>query len=364
MSLLRKALMALSVLALGSAAQAQEMSDGQYATGMRTLLPASFNSMFGNDQAPAAGCASCAPGCDTGCQHARVGVFGDYLFMRLRNNDISYAQPVNGLGPQALPTGPLAQVSQDYQSGFRAGFWFAPMELLTVRAQYWSWDGNSSNSSTVPDGSIFQALTTHPSTDNTALDSLVASGTVKNEVRIIDIDGLVKVVDCGPWTVQGVGGIRYARLNQTFQGNYEILGATQVETNSDFRGIGPRVGIESEVRVRGGLGAYGKGSVSFLLGEFSTEYDQQNVFQGTLATSAFKQDRLVTNVDLELGISWSSCNDRFRISGGYLIQSWSNVVSSNGLIEAVQQNAFTTNRNNLRDTIIFDGFVVHAELRF
>lgn len=366
MSLLRKAMMAASVLALGSAVSAQDMGDSHYTTGMRTMLPVSFNSMFGNEAvaAPGVGCSSCTTACDTGCHHARVGVFGDFLYLRMSNGDIPYAQPVNGLGPQALPTGPLSVVSPGYDTGFRAGFTFTPMELLTIRATYWSWDATSTNVTEVTDGSIFQALTTHPGTENTAIDSLAAGANISHQIRIIDVDGLVKLVDCGPWTLQGVAGVRWAKLNQHFLAGYTILESTTVETKSDFEGIGPRVGLEGEVRVKGGLGFYGKGNVSFLLGDFATSYDQNNIFQGLLASQSFSQNRLVTNLDLELGVTWASCNDRLRISGGYLIQSWSNVISTNGLIDATRQNAFTQNRDNLRDTLIFDGFVVHAELRF
>lgn len=361
MSLLRKALMALSVCAMGSVTYAQDMGDSNYATGMRTLLPAGF---FMHDQSAQAGCATCNTGCASDCNYKKVGVFGDYLYMRLRNGDVPYALPVDGLGPQALPTGDVATVNPIYDSGFRAGVWFAPMELFAVRATFLSWDSSATSTVDVADGSILRALTTHPSTDNTALDSLSATAELRNDLRIIDVDGVVRLVDCGPWTVNGVAGARYARLRQFFQANYLILGDTQVNTSSEFEGIGPRFGLETEVWIKGGLGFYGKGSLSLLLGDFNTTYTQANVFQEQLVSTGFKQSRLVPNVELELGVTWTSCNDRLRLSAGYMISSWSNVVSTNDLIDAVQNGTFHQNKGNLRDTLVFDSLVGHIEVRF
>lgn len=362
MSLFRKAMMALSVCTLGSVSYAQDMGDANYATGLRTLLPASY--MMHGDQA-ASNCAPCGTvGCDKGCNYAHVGIFGDYLFMRMRNSDVPYAIPVDGLGPQALPVGNVGMVTPYYEQGFRVGAWIAPMELLTIRGQYLSWNSDSNNNISATDGSILRALTTHPSSDNAALDSLTATAELKNEVRIFDVDGLVQLVSCGAWTVQGVGGFRYAQLRQNFQANYTILGDTQVDTSTYFRGIGPRIGLESECWIKGGLGVYGKGHLSFLLGEVDTTYQQQNIFQAQLVNTGFEQSRLVTNLDLEMGVSWTGCNDHLKVSLGYLISSWGNMVSTNGLIESVQTGTFHQNRNNLRDTLIYDSIVAHVELRF
>ncbi len=361
MSLLRKTLMALSVCTLGSVAQAQDTGDINYATGLRTLLPASF---LTHDQSSSTG-ASCASGaCDQGCHSAQAGIFGDFLYMRMRNGDVPYALPVDGLGPQALPVGNVGMVSPFYETGFRVGAWVSPMELLTIRGQYLSWNSDSHDSISAPDGSILQALTTHPSTDNAALDSLTASAEIKNQLRIFDVDGLVRLVSCGPWTVQGVGGLRYAQLRQDFQANYSILGDTQVNTSSYFQGFGPRLGVETDCWIKGGLGVYGKGYVNFLVGDFTASYEQQNVFQAQLASTGFKEARLVTNLELETGVSWTGFNDHLRVSVGYMITSWSNMVSTNDLIDAVQTSTFNQNRNNLRDTLIIDSFVARLELRF
>lgn len=365
MSLLRKALMALSVCALGSALQAQDTGDVNYATGMRTLLPASFMMNGHEHGAATTNCASCNTGtCDQGCRYAQVGVFGDYLYMRMRNGDVPYAQPVDGLGPQALPVGNVGVVTPFYEQGFRVGAWIAPMELLTIRGQYLSWNSDSRDSISTPDGSILKALTTHPSTDNAALDSLSATAEIKNELRIYDLDGLVRLVSCGPWTVQGVGGIRYAQLRQNFQANYTILGDTQVNTSSYFQGIGPRVGVESDCWIKGGLAAYGKAYVNFLLGDVTTEYSQRNLFQEQLANTGLRETRLVTNVELELGVSYSCCCDHLRLSAGYMISSWSNMVTTGSLVDSVQNNTFNQNRTNLRDTLILDSIVARVEVRF
>ena len=90
MSLLRKALMALSVCALGSALYAQDMGDSNYATGMRTLLPVGFMT-HGHDHGVATtNCASCNTGtCDQGCNYAKAGIFGDILCARMAKRGVT-----------------------------------------------------------------------------------------------------------------------------------------------------------------------------------------------------------------------------------------------------------------------------------
>jgi hypothetical protein len=316
------------------------------------------------NQAAAPGCNPCGACCDKGCNYPRVGLFGEFMYLKMHNADVPYAQSVDGLGDQALPTGPIGQVETQYRPAYRFGLWFSPMELLTIRAQYFFYTSNASSDIAAPDGDILRSLVTHPNTANDAIDSLTANASVHNELRLIDVDALVRIADCGPFTLYGVGGLRFAELKQEFHGQFSILGTTDVVTHSNFDGAGPRLGLEGQVWVCGGFGVYGKGALNLIVGDFRSSYHQENSFQNLLVDTGFNKSRVVPNLELEVGASWCGCNDHVRISGGYLISSWSNVVSTNDLIDAVQQNAFTQNRENLKDTVIFDGFVVRLEVRF
>jgi len=65
----------------------------------------------------------------------------------------------------------------------------------------------------------------------------------------------------------------------------------------------------------------------------------------------------VSILDLELGIGWSTPGGRLRMTGGYMVNSWFNTVTTADFIGAVQRNDFT----DLDDTLTFDGLVVRAE---
>lgn len=366
MNLLRKAFMSIAVVALGVSAQAQDLGIariGDQAAPTPANVMAVGGFAWGSDGAQNS-CNPCDACCDRGCHYPRVGLFGEFLYLKMHNADVPYAQSVDGLGDQALPTGPVGQVQTQYRPAYRFGVWFNPMELLTIRAQYLNYESNAHSDIAAADGDILRSLVTHPNTANNALDSLTAAASVHNELRLIDVDALVRLSDCGAFTLYGLGGVRFAELNQEFHGQFNILGTTDVFTHSNFDGAGPRLGLEGEARVNHCLSVYGKTALSLIIGDFRTSYLQQNVFQDQLVSTGFNKSRVVPNWDLEVGASWIGCNDHVRVSGGYLISTWSNVVSTNDLIEAVQQGAFTQNRDNLKDTVIFDGFVVRLEVRF
>jgi hypothetical protein len=368
MNLLRRALMSLAIIALGASAQGQDIGVahiGDQPTSFAGLMPVGSFVWSDGNQAATPGCNPCGPCCnDKGCNYARFGLFGEILYMKMHNADVPYAQSVDGLGDQALPTSAIGQVDTQYRPAYRFGLWFSPMELLAVRAQYLNYTSNGSNDLTAPDGDILRSLVTHPNTANDAIDSLTANASVHNELKLIDVDALVRISDCGAFTLYGVGGVRFAELKQEFHGQFSILGTTDVITHSNFDGAGPRLGLEGQAWVCGGFGVYGKTALNLLIGDFRTSYHQENTFQNLLVDTGFTKSRVVPNLELEVGGSWCGCCDHVRISAGYLISSWSNVVSTNGLIDAVQQNAFTQNRENLKDTVIFDGFVVRLEVRF
>jgi len=109
MNLLRKALMSLTVIALGASAQAQDIGVariGDQATPFPAgLLPVgSFVWGDTTNQGPAAGCGQC---CDKGCHYPRVGLFGEFLYMKMHNADVPYAQSVDGLGVRRCALRPI-----------------------------------------------------------------------------------------------------------------------------------------------------------------------------------------------------------------------------------------------------------------
>jgi hypothetical protein len=135
---------------------------------------------------------------------------------------------------------------------------------------------------------------------------------------------------------------------------------TTVNTDIQFDGIGMRLGLQGErFFPSSGLFVYGTGGTNILFGEFDATYLQ--VTNGvTTASTAWNAGRVVPVVDLELGAGWLGMNRHLRLSAGYRVSTWFNVVKTEDWIWAVQNNDF----RNLDGTLTFDGLVTRAEWLF
>jgi hypothetical protein len=227
---------------------------------------------------------------------------------------------------------------------------------------YTRFDGDESERVDANNTSLIRSLVTHPATLNQAFDSLSATATHSIKFDQLDATGSLPVYTCDAVQITALTGIRWGRLEQNFNSEFSILGRTTVDTSVDFDGVGPQIGLGSEVNVGGGLIAYGKGMASFLVGKSKGDYRQENEFAGVLAETGFDKTRIVPVLELELGIGWQS--EHFRATLGYTIINWRNLVTTNGFIQSVQEANFTTNRDNLRDGITFDGLTARLEVRW
>jgi hypothetical protein len=137
-----------------------------------------------------------------------------------------------------------------------------------------------------------------------------------------------------------------------------------VDTQIGFEGGGIRLGLDGERRACGsGWMIYGNGAASFVGGVFHADYQQHDNFLGTVANTGWKEDRIISILDLELGIGWVSPCGRFRFTGGYMISAWLNVLGTGDFIQAVQNNT-SSRSTDLTNAMTFDGLVTRVEYRF
>lgn len=97
-----------------------------------------------------------------------------------------------------------------------------------------------------------------------------------------------------------------------------------------------------------------------MVGEFKADYQQTNTFNGVEAFTNWSAGRIVPALELEIGVGWVGPRRRLRISGGYAVQTWFNVVKTEEFIGAVQSHNF----DSLSDVLTFDGLVARAEWQF
>lgn len=298
----------------------------------------------------------------------RHAIFGEFLYMRPRNAEVAYALPISGpvapiLGNE-VPVGAVAIVDPDYDIAFRAGFNLALDKGSSLVAQYTRLKSETSSSATVVAPTILRPLVTHPLGANAASDTLDASATQDIDLDRFDIDFRSLMFGCecaSSYAINYIIGAEYGKLDQRFDSSFITLGTTTVDTRVDFSGIGMRFGLTGErFWPHSGAFVYGSGVSNFLFGDFDAFYTQTNSFNGVVAATSWTGGRIVPILDFEVGAGWLLVNRQLRLSAGYRINTWFNIVKTDEWINAVQANEFT----NMDGTMTFDGLVARAEWMF
>ena len=310
---------------------------------------------------------SCEPECCVNCwefwEH-RNAVWGEFLYLRPRGADVTYATPVDGTLATSVPVGPQAVAAFGYDAGFRVGGAWAIDRCSSFTANYMWYQADTSDSVSLPGGGSFlRADTVHPSTVNVAADSLSAQALYNFNLQSVDVNYKALLWHGDDFAVNYLFGLRYARIEQQFGATYSILGTTNVNTNVDFNGFGPRIGFEGE-RLLGdcGLLVYSKGSVNFLFGSNSADYLQRNIFTGIQAQTSLRETRIVTVPEFELGTGWQTCDGCFRITAGYYVSAWFNMMTTPEYLSTVRENPNSFERQV--KTLTLDGLCLRAEWRF
>lgn len=298
----------------------------------------------------------------------RTSVFGEFLYIRPRDAEVSYALPIDGpvapvLGNE-VPVGPVALVDPGYDIAFRAGLNFALDQGSSIAAQYTRLSSETQNAATVTAPTVLRSLVSHPLGANAASDTLDAAASLNIYLDQIDVDfrSLCFGCECNcAYAVNYLVGANYASLDQEFGSSFVTIGTTNVNTDIQFNGVGMRFGLQGErFWPSREIFVYGTGVTNFMFGEFDATYAQVNSFNGTEAATSWTAGRIVPVLDFEVGAGWLGVNRHLRLSAGYRVSTWFNVVKTEDWIWAVQNHDF----RNLDGTLTFDGLVGRAEWLF
>jgi len=309
------------------------------------------------------GCSSC---CATKlCAWPKWQFFAEALYMRARDAEVVYGVPFNG--PVTSPPDPPIQVGRtgvvdfDYEPAFRVGYSGAVGDCATVGVTYSYFQAATADDIHTQAPYVIRSMVAHPSTLAAASDGLDAVAQFSMDYDLIDAD-YRRVFSCSPLhTMNYLVGARYANLNQDFSSQYAVNGLETVTTNINFEGGGIRLGLEGERYARcSGWMIYGNAAASFVAGEFRGQYAQGQAFDASVVDTSWKAGRIVSMLDLEVGVGWTSCSGRLRMTAGYFVSGWFNTVKTDEFIQAVKTNNFI----DLGDRLTFDGLSVRGELRF
>ena len=321
----------------------------------------------------ACSCGECSAGacgqccCDPCCCGPKWFAFGDYLYMRARDAEVAYAVPIDG--PVNNPDdpkfqiGPTAVADFDYESAFRAGFGVGLGNMMSVGVTYTSFDTDTSSSTSVLPGDLIHTLVSHRDTDTADQQFLSAAADYSMDFDLVDVD-FRRVVSCGcGHQITCLLGARYAGLQQDFLADFGVPNEQEiVTTDVHFDGGGIRLGLDAEwYGCNRRCFVYGRSAASFVAGQFKASYTQEDLFAQQVIYTDWQAGRIVTMLDLEVGIGLSSRNGRVRASVGYMVSGWFNTVNTDEFIKAV---AVTSDFTGLNNSMSFDGAVARAEIRF
>jgi hypothetical protein len=287
-------------------------------------------------------------------------VFGDYLYWNVHGADVPYAQPFDGVIPGlSVPRGPVAVASPKFNSGFRAG---GGMVFDNGNSGFFGtftyFRDNRHTDTAAPDPFVLHNFLAFPNTASSAVDSLSASVDYHIQLYMADFDYKCAIVNNQHLYLNWLAGIRYAHLDQNLSSNFFVTGATSVNSDINFDGIGPRFGLDGRYQVCGGLYGYAQGIVDLLFGQFRGNYTETNVFTGLVGQTSINANRVVPILELEMGLGWQSAQGGFRVQGGYYVGSWFNTITTSSFASSIGATNFTTNGNNFRDNMTFDGLVL------
>jgi len=297
----------------------------------------------------------------------RTSVFGEFLYLRPRDAEVAYALTVeDGDGD---PAGPLAVVDPEYEPAFRVGGNWAIADGNSIAAQYTRLQSESASAAAAGAGTELLSLVSLPEGPLEDTDAVNASALLNIDLDLIDLDfrGLLAGCECSNYAfaVNYFAGVQYAMLDQEFRARFvDDDDSVTVDSAIRFDGVGMRLGLQGErFFPASGVFVYGNGTTNVLFGEFDANFRQVEVEALVTEVEGFTSwnaGRVVPVVDLELGAGWLGVNRHLRLSAGYRVSAWFNVVKTEDWIWAVQNQDF----RNLDGTLTFDGLVGRAEWLF
>ena len=315
-------------------------------------------------------CGHCCPSrCSTGrCLH-RSGIFSEFLYWKASGADVSYGVPQDGIGGiGTVPVGDVGVLDFDHEASFRVGFNLALNCQSSVSVAYTKFETNTDHVLFIPPPFVIQPLVMAPGTFNAGFTAQVAVAETSLEMDSLDVEYRAVLTSCSKYHVNFLAGARYAELDQSLGSVFLFAppdGTTFVFSELDFEGAGLRIGLDGErfILPRMGISVYGKAVGGVLGGEFRGTYAQINQFNGTEAFTTWEDARLVPIGEAEVGFRWANRRDSLRLSVGYYVGMWGNMVTTPEWIEAVQGLNFVDISRDSSDSIRFDGLVARAELR-
>jgi len=305
-------------------------------------------------------------------QHGGLKVGIDALYLRPANSDLNYATNVifsNGPGPGSQYHG---DIDPSYDWGFYAqiGYLFpCTGNDLTLGYTYLHSDDADSIVAPVPVFSFLGVTAVLPSGQifGTAFGS--GEGKAKFSLNAVDLEGGQRFTS-GAYDMRMFTGLRYANINdelQIFGGPLSsggVLSGTEV-FKSQFRGIGPRIGVDSRYCLSSGFGIDGNLSAALLVGQVDSHYDSNLVIATSTPPTILRfeakngsENRVIPMLEAKLGVDYTylmdcRCKSSLTFEAGYQATSYFNAADHVRVADPNDIGSFAY--QNSTSDVAFDG---------
>ena len=287
------------------------------------------------------------------------GVYADVEFLYLK----PYRRALDfGIVSPALTNDPEGSIQSDpwhSRAAFRVGAGYRmPEDGWDVGFFYtYLHDDQKGALNASPVGEIF-ATQTHPGTVEFA-NKAFADATLSYNVYDLEIGRSADVSQ--HLAVRPFGGIRFADINQNFAVVYDGADANRdmVGSRIKFDGAGLRAGGQADWKVLDHVSIYGRAAGSLMVGDFGVQQREFNNGGTTPLTNVGESFRMITPV-LEMAVGVSYHTEHFRLSLGYEVTNWFNMIDTPNFVDDVHQGKYQRNVSDLG----IDGLAVRAELTY
>lgn len=268
----------------------------------------------------------------------------DVLYLRPTNSDLHYATKINPAFIQTSPDDVVQNgwVGPSYQWGLYAqlGYLFpCTANDLTLGYTYLPNHESIDSITADPAASFISVLPFNIIYPITVFS--FAEGKAGFNLNVVDLEGGQRFT-IDTYDMRMFAGLRYANLDQTLQtlmNTVEFGGAItgNQEFESQFRGLGPRIGVDARYCLSGGFGIDANVSSALLVGQVDASY-MANLFAeenlGIISHFQAKNDavnRLVPVLEAKLGIDYtyimdSCCRSSLMFEFGYQLTNYFNAI--------------------------------------
>ena len=288
-------------------------------------------------------------------------VFGEFLYLKPTNVGVTHAQQQFDPG---VPFGQVVSTDFNYEPGVRIGGDLAVSSHSSIAASYTYFESNASSSVGPPtlNGATGEvgSLVQFPDLGILGADAGVVASS-EFDFQLADLEYRTRLRQGQQYWINGGIGLRYGQLEQSFAqtGNFDVVGEIDTTSTVDFNGGGVKFALDGGRNIGSrGFSIYGRTSLSPLAGSYRSTYSMFNDdLDTTLVQSNWKDDRITTLLDYEVGLAWTGPRGRWRFAAGYTQAFWFNAVTTAEYIDAVQ----TSNYSGMSDTIMLNGLTARVE---